>query len=524
MHEIELELEQQRARKRALSKGKPIESPASPPKVLGGFQYDPARKTYFPSEAFPEQTTYEKRATSRKMLLRPTNIAIQKSRPIDLFPSSWIGPAIEQCIGVRRRQHLTSLWMGRLCANSSKVIATNVMHGQNWKSMLPPFKIPPCMDVSSPGIPFPWDLGCKSNLAPSTRTFDVLEDGTMVTLVEEGFVVRRPPMKAWTESHRLDADWEKQTTGAFGQGEPLGHAIRFAAKDILAVRNAMDERALDFYFMKVDGRDFNFCSRWKVESEHCGIHDFLFTNTKIVAFAPLIDRQTTHVTLFHDIHTGHSTNLQRKHFGSSDSLCLASMGDNIVHGHRNGTLTVIDHRCRTPVAKTEEDSMGSITGMLALDRFHNLLAKTSFGTVLLYDMRMIKVSQELTIASDSIHPTMSSCCVGLALDPTMKMVISPYSDSQSQVHLAVWSLQTGALVGTRQVSRHKANGLPHFELRETITPAWEWTRDERDEDLVVTQAQGRWGLWFKSGAIEPLAPNTMGSIHHVHFPGSLNSN
>jgi hypothetical protein len=523
MNEIELELEQQRARKRALSEGRAIESPAPPPKLLGGLRYDAARKTYFPSESFPEQTTYDQRAAPRTMPLRPTNLAIRTSRPILLFPTSWIGPAIEQCIYVRRRQDLTSLWMGRLWANSSKVIPTNVMQGQYWKSMLPPLKRSPFMDVGSPGMPFPWDLGCKSNLAPATRTFDVLEDGTLVTLVEGGYVIRRPPMRAWTESHRLDTDWEKQTTGIYGEGEQLGHAIRFVAKDILVVRNAMDERALDFYFM-MDGRDSNSCSGWKVESEHCGIHDFLVTEDKLVAFAPRIERRTTHVTLFHDLHTGCSTNMERKHFGSSDSLCLAFMGEKIVHGHRNGQLTLIDRRCQTPVAKTEEDSRGSITGIVALDDSHELLAKRSFGPVLLYDMRMVKVSQELTIASGSIHPTMSSCCVGLALDPTKKMVISPYSDAQSQVHLAIWSIQTGALLGTKQVGRHKSNGLPHFELRETRTPAWEWTRDGRDGDLVVTQTQGRWGLWFKSGAIEPFAPNSMGSIHHVHFPGSLTSN
>lgn len=519
MREIEFELEQQRARKRALSEGKEQSSPTPPPKVLGAFRYDADRKTYFPLKAFPTPSLPPKQQSStRKRPLRTSDLVIHTANSIQSLPVPWIGTALEQCASARRRQDLSLQWSGRLLAHSTTVVPTVMQTLGGWTSMLPQLKRSPYMQYTS-NTPFPWDITCKANLAPATRTFDVLNDGMLATLVEGGFFVRRPPLRIWKKSHYLKEKWKLQTTGLYGEIEQVGHALRLVSHQLLVVRNAKDERVLDFVKFLDDNNKW---TSWSVESERCGIHDFVVFNDSLVAFAPRLEPQTHYVTLFHDIHKERSIHMERKHFGSSDSMCVESMGQNIVHGHRNGGVTLIDRRSKAPVARTKGDTQGSITGITVLDDSNEILAKRSFGPVMTYDMRMVKVSQELFLPSDSVHPTLSTCCVGVALDPARNIVISPYSDSHRQVHLAIWSLRSGTLIGTKKVSCTQIDGLPHFELRQTITPAWKWTRKENSNDFDVTQCVGRWGLWFKSGIIEPAAPNCMGSIHHMHLPGSWN--
>lgn len=519
MTEIELELEQQRARKRVLSEEREKSSPEPPPKILGAFRYDADRNTYFPLKAFPAPTPSPKQPSStRKRPFRVSDALIHTASSTQSFPVSWIGTVMEHCTSSRRRRDLSLDWSGRLLAHSTTVVPTVIQTLGGWKSMLPPLKRSPYIQNTIHSS-FPWDITCKTNLAPATRTFDVLNDGMLATLVEGGFFVRRPPLRTWTKNHYLKDKWKLQTTGLYGDTEQVGHALRLVSHQLLVVRNAKDERVLDFVKFFHDNNEW---TSWSIESEYCGIHDFVVPNDSLVAFAPRMESQTAYVTLFHDFHKECSIHMERKYFGSSDSMCVESMGQNVVHGHRDGGLTLIDRRCKIPVARTKGDAQGSITGLTVLDDFNEILAKRSFGPVMTYDMRMVKVSRELSIPSSLVHPTLSTCCVGVALDPARNIVISPFSDSQRQVHLAIWSLRNGTLIGTKKVSCTQIDGLPHFELRQTITPAWKWTRKEQSNDFDVTQCVGRWGLWFKSGTIEPTAPNYMGSIHHIHLPGSRN--
>lgn len=515
MSDIELELQQQRARKKALSENKVQALPVAPEVQLGIYRYDPERKAHFPQQTFPEPGNHQTNMIQTYFDKRPQqHLVMHKIKSVTGISIPLIGPGLELCTKSHQRRNLSLFWYGRLLAHSGCIVPSMMQeYSGRWVSMLPPLN-----EFKNGSTIMPHDLVIKSNLPPSTRTFDVLNDGTMVTLVQGGFFIRQGQQpRTWTERDYETLSWKNTTTTIHSQ-QQVGHAIRFVSPQLIVARNAKEDRQLDFYRHVGDNSntsdDWRKC--WTVESKCSGVHDFVLWNDAIVAFAPRVDRHTTYVTLFHDIYKETSTHMERECFGSSDSLCVESVGQTIVHGHRNGGLTLIDQKCPTPIAKTDGDSKGSITGLLTLD--HRILAKRSFGTVSLYDMRMLTRCQELVIPSDMVHPTMSSCCVGMALDPTKQLVIAPYSDAQQQVHLAMWSLQNGTMVGTKQISLHKADGLPHLELRNTITPACDWTNGPNGK-IVVTQPKGRWGLWYKSGMIEPLAPNYMGSIHHMHFTG-----
>jgi len=188
---------------------------------------------------------------------------------------------------------------------------------------------------------------------------------------------------------------------------------------------------------------------------------------------------------------------------------------------------------------------GSITGMTILDSGSHdnpttILAKRTFGGCSLFDIRMRgqETSRalvfDLSVEKDLMNPTLSGCCSGVAVDPTKSVAVSPFVDNNRKTHFALWSLQNGKMIGHKPVANKSQeqealrgtqdrSGLPHCELRSTITPSWALV-SSKEGKLVVKEQLRSWSLWFKCGTIETTAPNLMGSIHQLSLPGDLASN
>lgn len=217
----------------------------------------------------------------------------------------------------------------------------------------------------------------------------------------------------------------------------------------------------------------------------------------------------------------------------SDALCIERQGDCFYTGHRNGHLSITDLRTNDMDSFASGDaSAGSLTRIMTMKDSNTILTKHSFGSCYLWDVRMMgrecdngKVSPllHLQIPKSILHPTKSSCCNGIALDPTQSIVIAPFVNVQERACLAFWSLSSGLFVGYKELSSAVSGGMPYCELSNTITPAWKPMDDSARNGDVVTRKEDGWGLWFKFGMplIREATPNFLSSIHHVTFPGRI---
>jgi hypothetical protein len=220
---------------------------------------------------------------------------------------------------------------------------------------------------------------------------------------------------------------------------------------------------------------------------------------------------------------------------NSDALCVEYLLDYFLIGHRNGSLSVVDKRVRHVIGHRAVDAekLGSITSITVMHDDNLFLTKQSFGSCFLWDVRSmgsesagkVKAVHHLEVPSHAVHPTKSSCCNGVALDPTHSFAISPFVNAQERPCLAMWSLSTGTFIGSKELATDGARedvGMPHCELSKTITQAWKPAICVRNGDIMEPE-KGAWGLWFKCGMTGPRTPIFVGSIHHVTFPGILDS-
>lgn len=226
-------------------------------------------------------------------------------------------------------------------------------------------------------------------------------------------------------------------------------------------------------------------------------------------------------------------NTETRRFPPSDALCVEFTDStaNALYGHRNGSLSLVDFRYQSAsvVFSGTKKGPGSVTGISLLDNF--VLAKHS-GSIGVFDIRRMGSGQlwSLTVESGDIQPNKSSCCTGIAVDPTGNYCISPYINARNEAHVGIWSLHTGNFVGSRQLTsesnqrRAQESGLFHCELSGTVTPAWSMGATP-GEDTMAKRVPGRFGLWMKEGKGEfPAAQSAgVGSIHQITFPGSIGS-
>mmetsp|Transcript_27732 Transcript_27732/g.42451 ORF Transcript_27732/g.42451 Transcript_27732/m.42451 type:complete len:710 (-) Transcript_27732:57-2186(-) len=269
-------------------------------------------------------------------------------------------------------------------------------------------------------------------------------------------------------------------------------------------------------------------------------------------------------------------NLQK--FPQSDVLCIehhqqaSSTKSTLLCGHRNGQISIVDRRSRitSGILGTDSSSswlsskkkgnkrnnsvgsttaaatFGSTTKILTTPgESNNVLCKGSLsGSCRLYDIRKLGTATksrgngsycssmvwDMAVPSDLLCPTglSSSCCSGLAVDPTCTIVISPFVNTHKDPCLGVWSLSTGEFVGSRSVvppsssssnnnNNNRGLGVPYCELSSTVTNAYEMSVSR--EYCNTTRSSDMFGLWFKCRSVVPNAPVALGSIHHVVMPG-----
>ena len=258
--------------------------------------------------------------------------------------------------------------------------------------------------------------------------------------------------------------------------------------------------------------------------------------------APKISRPTQVVSLCGNEYTGDLYNVRASMFSKSDALCVEFFGSNsAIYGHRNGSVTLVDFRSKE-IQKIGNacEHKGFVSGMTVLNKETEpfmFLAKHSFGSCSLFDIRKSggihakNLVFNLEVDSDLINPTLSSCCSGVGVDPSASIAVSPYVDDNRKVHIAVFSLKDGRMIGSKplqnktdeRLARRGAvdsTGLPHCELRSTITPSWYFENSD-DGGLIVKQQKHAWSLWFKSGTVQTTSPSCMGSIHQLSLPGSI---
>ena len=224
-------------------------------------------------------------------------------------------------------------------------------------------------------------------------------------------------------------------------------------------------------------------------------------------------------------------------YPKSDALCIEYLADSFLIGHRNGSISLADTRLDQVSTHGKVDEAGSVTAIAVVDGGPTFLTKHSFGSCCLWDVRYMGTDssvapvRRLQVPSHALHPTKSSYCNGIALDPTQNIAISPFVNIQGRPCLALWSLSSGSYVGSRELTcenlevQQDSSVMPYCELSSTITSAWKPISDQGDGDAMEPE-KGAWGLWFKSGAPVgngPAPPTFVGSIHHVSFPGRMDS-
>lgn len=548
-NEIEAQLERQR-RKRALESS--ADSKPQTPQVLGGYEYDSAKKAYFPKGSGVSEKKKKHQTGSNAAAVWPKlrlhNIAFHDGIPIRQIPTLLLGHTGEMCTVPRRFHDLRAHWTGRIVLNTMQVESSarrqlDLQQHHMWALLFPQLRRSPNQQ-DRPAQEMPWDLGCKTSLHSSSRTFDVQQGADqsrlpdVATLVDGGTFVRlsEPGPRVWNDRHYLGSEWERSTCFEADRGNCM---LRFAPRDAsnypnLVRLNSRRQGEMDLVHLRPVHSN-----SMRVDVSCCNCNDVAFhplfaKGSGSVAVAPQIGRNTKQVTLHRDIRSGTSFNIKTSQFSRSDALCVDYLNENtLLFGHRNGAISLLDKR-REHIQMVASADMqgGSTTSVLPLANGCMFLAKKSFGSCQMFDIRKMSESKDsamvwhLQVPRGTANATLSSCCSGVAVDPTQTIAISPFADGQRRGHFALWSLTTGHLIGSKPIQNSTLNtlqgqssiGLPHCELRSTITPSWQ-LGTEQDGNNVVKRKSNAWSLWFKSGEVDSHAPRCMGSIHQLTFRG-----
>ena len=282
-----------------------------------------------------------------------------------------------------------------------------------------------------------------------------------------------------------------------------------------------------------------------IDSKYDAIHYFQRGDPGMVAFAHGGDTKVG--TSFLDLSTGEYLSV-RENWVRSDPLCVQFRRNNdvnqVLYGHRNGSISLVDSRSLDALCAVGVDfsgaSFGSATTLRSLQKDNLVLAKGSFGSCRIFDIRRFRSSTatgpkdreksmllELTAPTSLVHQTKSVRCVGLAMDPTETVAISPFAGQNDDVLLAVWSISTGRLLRTINVDSFKKRmcaddhtdiGISAFcELSSVVTDGFEMLFKNEYDAPVVSSRSETWGLWFKSMSVAKLSPADGGGIHHLLF-------
>jgi len=563
--DIEAQLERQR-RKRALSKEEACSKKLTSPKFLGGYEYDEESKTYFPKGS--------KTVRPRKDLISKNDVKINSrstatvmnhfsamSRSgfsIEKTPTAWIEHLVATCTIPDRSRALRELWSGRVMISTMSITSSmqrlfdstsNEQAG--WVSMLPQLKCSSDNRNSTPGVEAPWDIACKSSLHSASRTFDIqlgpdkLQFPRIVSLVDGGIFgrVHRGEPLVWNEERYMGTEWRKET---FFDLKKESHSVRFLpplSTDHLDVVRLTSKPSRDIEIFRVGLSQIGVCyvsRRLKVESSFdindITSHPSFGRGSALLSLATRVSRNSKELVLCYDVEKETSLKTQIGKYPKSDALCLEHLDENtVLFGHRNGAISLLDVRNGAVHKVSSADQNGGSTkSLLPLACGNIFIAKKLFGDCHVFDLRKTEARRNddsLRMIWNLVTPVgiadrmLSSCCTGIAVDPSEKVVISPFSDHNRLGHVGFWSLTSGRLIGSKAINTLASaqsgsrTNLPHCELRSTVTPSWKIDTSQRKH--CVTSCKNSWSLWFKSWEVEPNAPHCMGSIHQLTFPGKV---
>lgn len=277
------------------------------------------------------------------------------------------------------------------------------------------------------------------------------------------------------------------------------------------------------------------------------VHDFCF-GTDLALFAcPRFTGNETLTPLFLPLGRGDRElfTLNVRNFPQSDALRVemecASNGKYIAFGHRNGQISLLDLRQSQTTTILQYHNgesfnvLGSAVDLGFLAQRNQLLVKRSFGTCQLHDLRMTtstgssmtrssssssSVVHHLGVPSELINPTLSANCNGFAVDPTSEQTLmAPYISAQQEVHLGVWSLGTGVMVGSRRVlAKNTTDDVLYTEVCQRTTPSFSERKKSRK---ALASSSSTFGVWLKCGRFSKSKSNSrFGSLHHVNFASS----
>ncbi len=208
----------------------------------------------------------------------------------------------------------------------------------------------------------------------------------------------------------------------------------------------------------------------------------------------------------------------------SEALSVQYLGEKVLCGHRNGSVSLHDVR-GNQVYTNLPSNFGSATFLYPLQDGNSVVVKGSFGSCRVLDVRKFQNTNagaskatvtDLPVPLSLLHTTNSTRCTGIAVDPTETIVVSPFA-GQNNVSLGLWCMKTGNFLrniglGT---SDNNTQQPPFCELSSRTTPGFA-IREEGGSTLPLITKESGFGVWFKSRP-NPLAPPNCGGIHHLSF-------
>lgn len=466
---------------------------------------------------------------------------------------------VQQPVPIQTQPQYTTTTVKLFAARSS----LNTLN-QSWYSLLQPMI--PSRVALTPGLSsviLPYDCACKHLLPPTAATFDIQSHPnsipSVVTLANHELFCRQnysiPPEGA--RALQIDdppddnSAWELSISDSVHRRMCL--CVRFAPSSnhigILAQCSSINFN--DFVFKNFGLRN----TRMHAFSGLDQMNDFCFSldgkTVRYRTFYPfpriLLLRVSSSCTDHHehtvafahgadsesgvsylDIDTGGYLRFPKHN--RSEALTVQYLGDQLLCGHRDGSLSLHDRRGNNEVVSTPAlpKLFGSATSIHPLQDGNSVVVKGSFGSCRVLDVRKLQNSNsgssskaalmDLRVPTPLVHKTNSTRCTGVALDPTETIVISPFA-GKNNVSFALWCIKTGMLLRSIDLGKTNNNSqLPPFcELSSKTTSGFAikqcrgstWPRIAKDSDF---------GIWFKSGQLHPSSPPNFGGIHHLSFP------
>ena len=209
----------------------------------------------------------------------------------------------------------------------------------------------------------------------------------------------------------------------------------------------------------------------------------------------------------------------------AEILCLQYLGNHLLCGHRDGSVSLHDDRLRNLSCQPNLPDFGSATNIQPLRDGNTFVVKGSFGSCQIIDARKLgDESQRVAPLIDLrvpvsflVHDTNSTRCTGVVVDPTETLVVSPFAGN-GNVSFALWCTKTGRFLRSIDSGITRNNGqLPLFcELSSTATSGFAIKQSRRGSTWRI-ERESEFGIWFKGG-MNPVSPANCGSIHHLSFP------